>query len=68
MNNSNGSMTLSVVSPPGSTNLLSWTTNLASPIVWRPLSTNVASVNGVWQYTDTNTATYRTRFYRSLTP
>jgi hypothetical protein len=57
--NPNGSMTLSLVSPPASTNVLSWTTNLASPIVWKPLSTNVAAANGDWQYTDTNTATYR---------
>jgi sugar lactone lactonase YvrE len=66
--NPNGSMTLSLVSPPASTNVLSWTTNITSPIVWKPLSTNVAAANGDWQYTDTNTATYRARFYRSSTP
>jgi hypothetical protein len=36
------------------------------PVVWQPISTNVAGANGDWQFTDTNTAGFPTRFYRSL--
>lgn len=42
-------------------------TNLAPPINWQPISTNVAGPDGNWQYSDTNTAGYPIRFYRSLT-
>jgi sugar lactone lactonase YvrE len=66
--NLNGSLALSFVSQPGSTNLVLSTTNLVPPIVWVPISTNVAATNGDWQFTDTNTPGYRLKFYRSDTP
>ena len=65
---SNGSLVASFVSPPGSTNVVFGATNLAPPVVWRPLATNLAGANGDWQFTDTNTAGHRARFFRSLTP
>jgi len=65
--NSDGSIALNFVSQPNSTNVVLWTTNLMPPVLWQPLSTNLAGVNGNWQYTDTNAASYQTRFYRSLT-
>jgi hypothetical protein len=41
-------------------------TNLIPPVVWLPIYTN--SNGGVWQFTDTNTALYPTRFFRLATP
>jgi sugar lactone lactonase YvrE len=65
--NSDGSIALNFVSHPNSTNVVLCATNLVPPVVWQPLSTNVAGLNGNWQYTDTNAASYQTRFYHSLT-
>jgi sugar lactone lactonase YvrE len=65
--NSNGSLALCLVSPPGSTNVVQCATNLSPPVFWQPLSTNMAGSDGDWQFTDINTAGYQARFYRSLT-
>jgi sugar lactone lactonase YvrE len=65
---SNGSLVACFVSPPGSTNVVFAATNLTPPVDWLPLGTNLAGANGDWQFTDTNTAGHRARFYRSLTP
>jgi sugar lactone lactonase YvrE len=64
--NSGGSMTLNFVSQPGSTNEVLCATNLSPPVLWQPISTNMAGLDGDWQFTDTNAAGYRERFYRSL--
>ena len=64
--NTNGAMTLYSVCVPGSTNLVLSTTNLAPPIVWQSISTNVAGSNGDWQFSDTNAPRYKFRFYRLL--
>ena len=65
--NSNGSIALYFVSQPGSTNVVLCATNLSPPVLWQPLSTNLAGVEGDWQFTDTNAPRYQSRFYRSLT-
>jgi len=65
--NSEGSLALSCVSPPGSTNLVQVATNLAPPVLWQTISTNIAGPDGDWQFTDTNTANSPARFYRSAT-
>jgi hypothetical protein len=65
--NSEGSLALSCVSPPGSTNLVQVATNLAPPVLWQTLSTNIAGPDGDWQFTDTNTANSPARFYRTVT-
>jgi sugar lactone lactonase YvrE len=65
--NSDGSVTLSFVSQPYLTNVVFCATNLLAPILWQPLSTNMAGPDGDWQYIDTNAVHYQTRFYRSLT-
>jgi hypothetical protein len=65
--NSDGSVTLSFVSRPGSTNMVLSATNLSPPVLWQPLSTNTAGADGGWQFTDPNAASHQTRFYRSLT-
>ncbi|HEV2454043.1 MAG TPA: S53 family serine peptidase [Verrucomicrobiae bacterium] len=63
-NAANGSITLSSLCVPGSTNVVFAATNLAPPVMWQPISTNVASSAGAWQYADTNATNYKTRFYR----
>jgi len=65
--NSDGTVTLSFVSQPNSTNVVLCTTNLSPPVVWQPLSTNIARPDGDWQYTDTNEAGFPSQFYRSRT-
>ncbi len=61
----NGQVTLGVLSPANSTNILLVATNLAPPVAWLPLSTNIAGVNGSWQFVDTNANNFPTRFYRA---
>jgi len=63
--NQDASTTLSFVAPPNSTNLVLATTNLAPPVPWQTLSTNVAGGDGDWQYTDTAASNWPARFYRS---
>jgi hypothetical protein len=65
--NADGSIALSFVSPPGSTNLVQMATNLAPPVLWQTISTNMAGPDGDWQFTDPNTANSPERFYRSAT-
>jgi hypothetical protein len=65
--NPEGSVALNIVSQPNSTNVVLCVTNLSPPIIWQSLSTNIAGPDGNWQFTDTNAASYQTRFYRSLT-
>jgi sugar lactone lactonase YvrE len=60
-----GSVALDFVSLPGSTNVVLSTTDLSPPILWQPLSTNVAGPDGDWQFIDTNAASYPARFYLS---
>ncbi len=50
---------------PGYPYLLQVTTNLALPVSWQPLVTNVADSNGNWSFTDTNTNN-PAQFYRAL--
>jgi sugar lactone lactonase YvrE len=67
--NANGSVTLSLQTAPNVTSRVLATTNLAPPTVWLPVYTNGnAGAGGQWQFTDTNTANYRVRFYRASTP
>jgi sugar lactone lactonase YvrE len=65
--NPDGSVALNFVSQPNSTNVVLCATNLVPPIVWQSIATNIAGADGNWQFTDTNAASYQTRFYRSLT-
>jgi len=53
---------------PGSAYVLQVTTNLAPPINWQPVFTNLADTNGNWTFTDTNTLASPARFYRALLP
>jgi hypothetical protein len=61
--NMNDTVTLHFLGAPNSTNVVQATTNLAPPVTWQNVSTNIADVNGVWQFTDANNTS--TRYYRS---
>jgi hypothetical protein len=62
--NSNGTVTLTATGLTGYSYVVQFTTNLTPPLVWQNLSTNVAGVNGSWQFTDSH-ATNSARFYRT---
>jgi autotransporter-associated beta strand protein len=64
--NGNGSVTLSFVGVPDYTYLVEATLDLMPPVVWTPVSTNTADINGLWQFTDTQATNYTQRFYRSV--
>jgi hypothetical protein len=63
-NNPNGSVTLSLGGAPGESYILEAVTNLASPLDWQPLATNTLGTNGLWQFTDTEAASFSFRFFR----
>jgi beta-xylosidase len=63
--NSNSSMTLRFLNSPNSTNVIQATTSLEQPTTWQNISTNLADVSGLWQFTDTNANQLSARFYRS---
>lgn len=65
--NVDGSITISFLGMPNSTNVVQVASSLNPPIVWQNVSTNVADANGAWQFTDTNNG-MATRFYRSYQP
>jgi hypothetical protein len=47
----------------GSNYVLLAATNLTAPVHWQPVVTNAAATNGLWTFTDTNTAAMGERFY-----
>jgi hypothetical protein len=64
-----GSYAFGYVNFAGSTNRLWASTNLSATNFWRAIATNVMATNGLWFFTDTNTAkTNNVRFYRFSTP
>lgn len=65
--NPDGSIALNSLSLPDSTNVLFCTKNLLPPVVWQPISTNVAGPDGNWRFTDTGALGHQTRFYRFVT-
>ncbi len=65
--NVDGSVTISFLGSPNSTNVVQAAVSLTPPVAWQNLSTNVADANGAWQFTDSNAST-TTKFYRSYAP
>jgi polygalacturonase len=63
--NSDGSLTLDFTGIPDSSYWVEAATNLAPPVNWTTISTNVAGSNGLWQFTDTQSINYLWRFYRT---
>ena len=66
VSSASGSLTLTIQSTPSLSSRLYFTTNLASPVVWLPIYTNLNG--GAWQFTDTNTAGFLMKFYHLSTP
>jgi hypothetical protein len=66
--NANGSVTLTLSTAPYLSSRVLAATNLAPPVVWEPIYTNVAGTSGAWQFTDLNASNYPVRYYRSSTP
>jgi uncharacterized repeat protein (TIGR03803 family) len=64
--NAGGGVDLFFLGGPNSTNVVQATGNLAPPVVWQSISTNVADGNGEWQISDG--ASNANRFYRSYAP
>jgi len=64
--NLNGTVTLSFVGVANYTYQVQSTPNLTPPVVWLPVSTNTADINGLWQFTDTQATNYLQQFYRSV--
>ncbi len=65
--NPDRSVSLAFVSQPGTTNVVLCATNLAPPVIWQTIATNLAGPDGTWQFTDTNAIGNESLFYRSLT-
>jgi hypothetical protein len=64
--NPDGSITLNLLTASNVPSRLYWSTNLTPPALWRPIYTNLTG--GLWQFTDTNTAAFQSKFYRLSTP
>ncbi len=64
--NGNGTVLLNLTGAPNYFYQVEAATNLSSPVIWTPISTNVADGGGQWQFTDTQATNYPLRFYRSL--
>ena len=64
--NANGSITLNLSTGTNTSSRLCSATNLSSPVIWQPIITNFNG--GLWQFTDTNTASFKSKFYRLSSP
>jgi uncharacterized repeat protein (TIGR03803 family) len=65
----NGSASFAVANLAQTTNRLWATTNLACPAGWQVIATNIMATNGLWFFTDPNTAKSNlARFYRFSSP
>ena len=64
--NTDGSMALDCSTGNNCSSRLYAATNLAPPVGWQPIYTNVTG--GLWQFTDTNAAGSPAGFYRLSTP
>ena len=64
----NGNMNVACTGLPGLAHRVWGAASLAPPIAWVALATNAAGTNGVWTFTDTNTAGYPQKFYRASLP
>lgn len=65
VHNPNGSVTLSFLGGPGSTNVIQATTILGPSALWQNISTNKADNSGFWQFTDSTASQFSSQFYRS---
>ena len=62
----NGTLQLNFSGVPGYTYLIEAATSLTSPITWTILSTNVANVQGLFNFTDLSATNHADRYYRTV--
>lgn len=62
--NPNGSVTLQLGGSPGATYILESKPDLAAPVGWLPIATNVFDLTGFWQFTDLQATNSSQRYYR----
>jgi len=62
--NADGSITVTLAGTPGLTYILETTTNLAFPVTWLPVNTNVPVNTQGWQFTDQQATNFPQQFYR----
>lgn len=65
---SNGGFSLGGIGGAGQTYVLLTASNLAPPMVWTPVATNTADINGAFSFSDLQATNYQQRFYRIRTP
>jgi uncharacterized repeat protein (TIGR03803 family) len=65
VHNPDGSVTLSFLGSPNSTNVIQATTVLGPSASWQNISTNTADTGGSWQFTDPTANQFPSQFYRS---
>ena len=65
--NSNGTFTISFQGTASQSYRVQASTNLATAH-WVDISTNLAGVDGLWNFTDSLATNYPARFYRAVTP
>ena len=63
-----GFIVRSTTSVAGVTYLLQATTNLATPISWETIATNVPATSGTIEFVDPRTTNIRNRYYRTVMP
>jgi hypothetical protein len=64
--NTDGGLTLNLVTTTNVSSRVYAATNLVPPVVWQPVYTNLNG--GAWQFTDTNTSGITSKYYRLSTP
>ena len=65
---SNGSFAMGGTGAANQTYVLLTASNLALSMVWTPIATNTADVNGAFSFSDFQATNYQQRFYRIRTP
>jgi hypothetical protein len=65
---SNGNFTISGIGATGQTCALLTASNLAPPVAWMPVLTNLANSSGVFSLTDPQATNFQRRFYRIRSP
>jgi autotransporter-associated beta strand protein len=65
---SNGAVQMNFIGTPGYTYWIEGATCLNPPITWTTLSTNVADINGLFNFIDLDATNYNSRYYRTAIP
>ena len=63
-NISGQSASVQINGPPNGTCVVEMATNMTPPVTWQPIMTNCLSVNGTWNFIDTNALAQPETYYR----